>query len=765
MKNILQKGILAIMAAFAVLLTITSAVSASTLWAPQPGLCYFLDTDGDCIAGPPDFDAIEGCIQERETVHIDGYSCRDLFELDGNGIVGPGDLSVFRNYQMALMHGTLSNLNIAVLPTMINVTIPENMTAGSTYVISAQAVSDETLWNTRLAMPGVGIIFRISDPEMAYLEGRNTEFGRGDEYINGSEVFEMTSPRSEGASAVIRIHIKKKGDFMIQAILPATPAKGFDSDLEAGSQEHVRNSMPRLEAMSAINVDEGDLVKVAPEATDADGDALTYTFSAPLDENGEWQTTDRDSGVYHTTVIVSDGEESATQYLRINVFGKRMPGIGACFFADSDGDCWISPPDLRAVQTCAKGMESVRIDGYSCKDLFDLNGDGFVDPGDVSIWRNMWHQIDVRQLSGAPSDMSITDMPAEVYAGEPFNLTVRVVGSGSYNNNNVKLPKAGIGVEFSVEEGSADLYGRNTAYGSWREYVTSSKVSELTSKTQIGYPEVGGFATIKVTPTAAGKLVIDMGVEGDPTKYTNEFHETVEFNVMERPAEPVNNAPVFDQMAAQKVNETENLTFTISAADADGDDVAYSAADIPAGAVMNGQLFSWTPNSTQSGNYTVIFTATDGNMSSEMNVSIEVLDRINQSEEDDDDQGEDDDSQGSDGQGSGSGPSGSGRRSSGPAAFAADSGQDTSAHDTGAGSGTPADGSDAEDGAEVQAQPGETATDEITGSAVGEREGRSYSAWMLALLGIILMAIIAFVSWKIATRAKPEGMTPPGKTA
>ena len=63
----------------------------------------------------------------------------------------------------------------------------------------------------------------------------------------------------------------------------------------------------------------------------------------------------------------------------------------------------------------------------------------------------------------------------------------------------------------------------------------------------------------------------------------------------------------------QQVDETETLTFTISATDLDGDALTYSASDLPAGASFDGatRTFTWTTDYGDSGTYPVTFTVCD----------------------------------------------------------------------------------------------------------------------------------------------------------
>jgi len=72
----------------------------------------------------------------------------------------------------------------------------------------------------------------------------------------------------------------------------------------------------------------GELVKLSPNASDPDGDKITFTYSALLDENGEWQTTLDDAGEYIVSVTASDGKSSVTKQLKLIIeSGNSAPVI------------------------------------------------------------------------------------------------------------------------------------------------------------------------------------------------------------------------------------------------------------------------------------------------------------------------------------------------------------------------------------------------------------------------------------------------------
>lgn len=72
-----------------------------------------------------------------------------------------------------------------------------------------------------------------------------------------------------------------------------------------------------------------------------------------------------------------------------------------------------------------------------------------------------------------------------------------------------------------------------------------------------------------------------------------------------------NNPPVMDAIGPRSGREGELLSFSLAAADADGDPVTYAMAGAPTGAVLSGNGFSWTPGYDQAGTYSVTFTAAD----------------------------------------------------------------------------------------------------------------------------------------------------------
>ncbi len=88
-----------------------------------------------------------------------------------------------------------------------------------------------------------------------------------------------------------------------------------------------------------------------------------------------------------------------------------------------------------------------------------------------------------------------------------------------------------------------------------------------------------------------------------------------------------NAPPALEPVGDRTVGEGEQLQFTVSATDPDGDQVLHSASNLPPRASFDpaGGIFTWTPNAGQAGSYPdVNFQVSDGGASSSENITITV---------------------------------------------------------------------------------------------------------------------------------------------
>lgn len=86
------------------------------------------------------------------------------------------------------------------------------------------------------------------------------------------------------------------------------------------------NNAPVI-VVADVTVEEGDIVAVVPEVSDADGDDIFLTFDEPLDSNGLWSTGYDDSGVYEIEVTATDGIAIVTETVTVTVEDKNRPPV------------------------------------------------------------------------------------------------------------------------------------------------------------------------------------------------------------------------------------------------------------------------------------------------------------------------------------------------------------------------------------------------------------------------------------------------------
>ncbi len=73
---------------------------------------------------------------------------------------------------------------------------------------------------------------------------------------------------------------------------------------------------------------EGELIKLEPEAIDPDGDVVSFNYTKPFNEEGEWKTELGDAGRYLVTVSAFDGEATTRQKVLVEIERKnRKPHV------------------------------------------------------------------------------------------------------------------------------------------------------------------------------------------------------------------------------------------------------------------------------------------------------------------------------------------------------------------------------------------------------------------------------------------------------
>lgn len=231
---------------------------------------------------------------------------------------------------------------------------------------------------------------------------------------------------------------------------------------------------------------EGELVVLDVKVTDPDGDPLELTYSSPLDENGEWQTSKGDAGEYVVTITASDGkEETTTQVLLVIEEVNTAPEVDVSNVLEGkEGDLFTITP----VVSDNEGEDTT----VSFSAPFDENGEWQTDYDDEGTY-----QIKVTATDGTNTVTETVTVKVENINREPVldvddAITViegdiaEITGSVSDpDNDNLMI-----------------VYGSPfDEQGMWQTSVGDVGVYSVEVTVSDGENEVSGIVTVKVNPS------------------------------------------------------------------------------------------------------------------------------------------------------------------------------------------------------------------------------------------------------------------------
>jgi hypothetical protein len=212
---------------------------------------------------------------------------------------------------------------------------------------------------------------------------------------------------------------------------------------------------------------------------------------------------------------------------------------------------------------------------------------------------------------GSQFSASVVVAPAAAIAGMQFDLTFdpSLVSATSVQEGNL-FSQAGAATFFNpgtIDNNAGTITGVFGAITSPGQTVSAQ----------------GTFATIAFTAKSAsgdcplGLLNVIVG---------NASGTSVVVTVSSGSVTIANHAPVLAPIGNKVGAEGSAMSFTVSATDADGDSLTYSASVLPSGAAFDAasRTFSWTPTYDQSGTYTIRFQVTDGSSSDYEDITITV---------------------------------------------------------------------------------------------------------------------------------------------
>jgi hypothetical protein len=363
----------------------------------------------------------------------------------------------------------------------------------------------------------------------------------------------------------------------------ASAADGGLDELEADDDE-ISSAIDEVESIADSEEDDAEPVSAADsslpkktvtegekvsfpnlKASDPDGDPITYTFSSPLNKDGEWETEKGDAGNYRVTITASDGVNKVSQDVMVVVLSaNKAPVIeGLKDVTVNEGDTVSLSPTV----TDPEGDEvTVTYSGWMAS---STKGTTFADAGTYTV--------------------KVTATDGESESVETVKVTVLNVN---------RQPALSVS-DVTIEEGET-VSASATASDPDGDSVTV-EFSEPLDEDGEWETDIGDAGKYRITATAT---------DGDK-EVTKSFFVIVTSK---------NKAPVLSGVTDIEADEGETISLSVSASDEDEDEVSitYPAPFTAAG--------KWATGYDDAGIYTLTVSATDGISTTEETFTVVVND-------------------------------------------------------------------------------------------------------------------------------------------
>ncbi|MAE42607.1 hypothetical protein CMO93_02460 [Candidatus Woesearchaeota archaeon] len=304
-----------------------------------------------------------------------------------------------------------------------------------------------------------------------------------------------------------------------------------------------------VSSLKTFEINETEKISLAPKVEDPDADMLIYIFTEPLDENGEWQTTYGDSGEYNAVITVSDGVNEVSEEVLIIVNrNEAAPNI----------DDFEPEEELVIIDegnSIKFTLEASDLNNDELKYEWSINND-FVSDNNEFLFDTGYEDAGVYVI-----DVVIRDGIFNI--SKKWNIKVNDVELDSL------LEQIKDVAVIETETASLDL-------PDFEQYGLSYSISEPIgndNEWETGYDDAGEYEVI-------------ISVEG------KDFEEEEEIKVI---VDNKDRPPKFVGLRDTFVKENEVLNINLEAIDPDNDEVFFSVENIPKGANLDENVFTWTP--------------------------------------------------------------------------------------------------------------------------------------------------------------------------
>jgi hypothetical protein len=248
--------------------------------------------------------------------------------------------------------------------------------------------------------------------------------------------------------------------------------------------------------------------------------------------------------------------------------------------------------------------------------------DGVAAAGTIS---RTWTVTVPEPASSATSSVSIAPSSTVVAPGDSFTLDVYIDPGQPLSGSQFNLQYNSIVSASSVSDGGLFTAGDLSSTFNSGQIDNFDRVIRGVYSAIVGYGTVSDACTMATVDMIAGSTsgvvnftlsnVVLSDANSNPASYDVTYASVL-----------VDTAPEFARIPSVTADETDSISFTIAATDAEGDALTYSATSLPGSATFdaNTATFSWTPAEGDAGTYTASFAVTDGYLSDSVSATITV---------------------------------------------------------------------------------------------------------------------------------------------
>lgn len=302
-------------------------------------------------------------------------------------------------------------------------------------------------------------------------------------------------------------------------------------------------------SLKVFEVDETEKISLGLQVEDPDADKLAYTFSKPLNKNGEWQTNYGDAGEYEATITVSDGEESTSEDILIKVHKKEESPVIDSFYPKDE-------------QISILEGEKIKFEASA----YDLNKDELsykwlVDGEAVSESKEIFFEKDYNGAGNYKIELIVSDALSS--ASKAWDVEVKDVDLNALLNQIKDIE--------IIETETARL-----ELPDFEHYGLKYTISE----------PLGNNNKWGTTYDDAGEYNVEIKAEGKGFEGKKEVKVVVKNK---------DRKPKISGLKNIVINENEEAKLEATADDPDEEGVSLSAENIPEGASFEGSSFTWKP--------------------------------------------------------------------------------------------------------------------------------------------------------------------------